>query len=577
MLILWVDTQDKPFGCTQCDSHFSRRYSNIRIRFTTDFDKPNNYSDLLIRHQRLTHDKDASNELQIGNENREQSSPAPSRTSKRRRVAFDSDGETGDISPSPMTAFNFDNVPTTASTFDPSMDLGLGTGYSLATLSMAAEYTAAQGNGLLHASDHTPHLLTNEDLPHIDNPSSTMASQFDTAQTYGLGFEESLDNLAAFLDTEPLSAYNFSSLMTAGQPMVLFSPGSFGYDDDLTYTSAPGMPGVQQNQRKDEPNSFSRFGSRLPSLQPEDSPAQCTQSPTARQLSDISSGDRQIIATKLEEFPMAVSCDFVLPSRLALSRYLAAYVNGFHEHLPFLHIPTMSAENCSIELVLAMAAVGAQYCFEGGKGVELFNASQAISSCRIRRRDASLVESYGHSITTGTAQNSNGTSSEKVPESAASGPLGLPSGSEATLEIQSQRQDLIQTAQALLLLMAMATWAKHREILREALSIQSVLATLIRDDGLKDEPLPEDVSWKDWVRYESTKRTKLVVFCFFNLHCIVYNIPPLILNSEIKLALPSTAAEFKASNVSTWGRCKKESRSCTKFSRSSTTIVLSQR
>jgi hypothetical protein len=104
----------------------------------------------------------------------------------------------------------------------------------------------------------------------------------------------------------------------------------------------------------------------------------------------------------------------------------------------------------------------------------------------------------------------------------------------------------------------MATWAKHRKILREALAIQSILATLIRDDGLKGQPLAGDVSWEEWVRFETTKRTKLIVFCFFNLHCIVYNIPPLILNSEIRLALPSSAAEFKASNAIAWREARRK-------------------
>jgi hypothetical protein len=117
----------------------------------------------------------------------------------------------------------------------------------------------------------------------------------------------------------------------------------------------------------------------------------------------------------------------------------------------------------------------------------------------------------------------------------------------------------MQTAQALLLLMAMATWAKHREILREALAIQSVLATLVRDDGLKTPDPPSDVEWLTWARHESCKRTKFIVYAFFNLHCIVYNIPALILNSEIGLTLPSNAAEFKAASESKWKEARARS------------------
>ena len=123
----------------------------------------------------------------------------------------------------------------------------------------------------------------------------------------------------------------------------------------------------------------------------------------------------------------------------------------------------------------------------------------------------------------------------------------------------------MQTSQALLLLMAMATWAKHKEILREALAIQSVLATLVRDDGLKGSPMPENISWEDWIAIETKKRTKFIVFCFFNLHCIVYNIPSLILSSEVKLTLPCTASEFKAPTAAQWREAKKRAPRETNF------------
>lgn len=119
----------------------------------------------------------------------------------------------------------------------------------------------------------------------------------------------------------------------------------------------------------------------------------------------------------------------------------------------------------------------------------------------------------------------------------------------------------MQTAQALFLLMAMATWAKHQGILRQALAIQSILATLVREDGLKMAPMiNHDMTWEDWSRYESIKRTKFIVFCFFNLHCIVYNIPSLILSSELDLPLPCDANEFRAPTAARWREARKKNR-----------------
>ena len=269
----------------------------------------------------------------------------------------------------------------------------------------------------------------------------------------------------------------------------------------------------------EESYSLSRFGSRFPSLQPE---SNAVDSDTRkRPISDISHHDRQVIIDKLSAFSDVIPSNFKLPTRLALCRYIAAYITGFHEHMPFLHVPTMTVGSCSVELILALAAIGAQYTFEGEKGVELFSVSRAIATQRIRKRDARLVERHhfadsDHNL----LHDFDFAPSTQTPRTGSvSGPLGLPSEADAV----GIGEDLMQTAQALLLLMALCTWAKHKEILREALAIQSILATLIRDDGLENEPLNEELSWVEWVRRESIKRTKFIVYGFSNLHCIVYS------------------------------------------------------
>jgi hypothetical protein len=334
-----------------------------------------------------------------------------------------------------------------------------------------------------------------------------------------------------------------------------FSPDSLGYSQEILPQIDPAAaPTPSQAQiHAEEGYSLSRFGSRFPSLQPDDLTDEG--GIRKRQLADISHSDRETIERNLEEFSEVVPDDFRLPTRLALCRYIAAYITGFHEHMPFLHIPTMSVETCSIELVLALAAIGAQYTFEGEKGVELFRVSRAIATQRILRRDSRLVERHQSSQSERSSPNdlNMGPSARAPRTGSVSGPLGLPSEADAT----AMGEDLMQTAQALLLLMALCTWAKHKEILREALAIQSVLATLIRDDGLESEPMVADISWEEWVRRESVKRTKFIVYGFSNLHCIVYNIPPFMLTSEVRLTLPCSAAEFKAPTAVLWKETRK--------------------
>jgi len=100
--------------------------------------------------------------------------------------------------------------------------------------------------------------------------------------------------------------------------------------------------------------------------------------------------------------------------------------------------------------------------------------------------------------------------------------------------------------------MAMGTWAP-RALLREALSLQSQLALLVREQGLYEmHTTRSDVSWEDWVRIEGDKRTKFIAYCFFNLHCIAYDMPPLLLTSEIKMNLPHSTKEWKAESAAQW-------------------------
>lgn len=488
-------------------------------------------SDLLNRHERLSHSADRP-------------SDANDRRTSRSRLKRSAQAAGLDHEPQQSQQQPIPSHSTTYGTHNPVSAIPAVAQQPVArhelpleTLSLAAEQAAMQG--MVAAA---PAMPTNMNVP----MPYTETDRFRAGESmaHGVEFENSLDSLAAYLDAGPLSSHHFSAFINTEQPIPFFSPESAPQGQDTAHEQEQQHNHIQEQSGIEESGSFSRFGSRLPSLQPEESGNQGEKNESTsvprKPLSDVSIEDRQLIATKLKEFASVIPPDFQLPSRLALSRYLAGYINGFHEHMPCLHVQTMTVQNTAIELLLAMAAVGTQYCFEGEKGVELFHISQEIAMRRIRRRDARAA-AQPRSIPSQTSS------------PAVSGPLGLPAEVEP-------REDLMQTAQALFLLMAMATWAKHKEILREALAIQSILATLVREDGLKMAPLStDDVSWEDWIRYETVKRTKFIVFCFFNLHCIVYNIPSLILSSELEMPLPCRAAEFKAPTAARWRETRKRS------------------
>jgi hypothetical protein len=70
-----------------------------------------------------------------------------------------------------------------------------------------------------------------------------------------------------------------------------------------------------------------------------------------------------------------VNDTFSFPSRRTLSRFLEAYSQEFHQHFPFLHVPTTIICSLAPELVLAMAAVGACYRYEDNRGYDLYIAA----------------------------------------------------------------------------------------------------------------------------------------------------------------------------------------------------------
>ncbi|KAJ9151238.1 Transcriptional regulator ADR1 [Pleurostoma richardsiae] len=246
-------------------------------------------------------------------------------------------------------------------------------------------------------------------------------------------------------------------------------------------------------QQRGPSKPSSSFPSRFPSLQPDPRDASdgmsrlqddAMRAPTWR----ISAVDHTVIKNRLDEFSSVLPSDFVFPSRHTLTRFLEGYIGGFHEHLPFLHLPTLSPTDLAPELLLAILSVGAQYRFESHRG-------HALCS---------------------------------------------PNTPQARLE----------TIQALLLLFSVGLWGA-KAILHEALSLQSQLALLIREEGPMAEPA-QIADWETWIRIEASTRTRLISYCFFNLCSITYNTPPLLLTSEMNLFLPCPSRLWRAESAWQW-------------------------
>jgi hypothetical protein len=149
-------------------------------------------------------------------------------------------------------------------------------------------------------------------------------------------------------------------------------------------------------QTQNESDPLSRFSSRLPSLQPEEQNPEVEPVPRAYSRRTeppwkITGQDYREIQLKIAEFQSVLPGDFHLPSRHALSRFLEGYVSGFHQHLPFLHIPTFTVTRCVPELLLAICAVGAQYRFESSTGNHLWYAARAVAMEQNSKRNSQSI------------------------------------------------------------------------------------------------------------------------------------------------------------------------------------------
>lgn len=324
------------------------------------------------------------------------------------------------------------------------------------------------------------------------------------------------------------------------------------------YTQSPGFNQSQLNpppDRPQEPNSPQPAQVSSPQTHSLSQPMEQRSDPARHHIHvapflRVSQKDWDWLSAEVSRFSSVLPTSYKLPSRHALSRYLHGFMNGFHPHFPIIHPQSLCLREMAPELTLAIAAVGSQYCLESHQAVKIFPLARAIAMEKIRvREDAKDCGAYLSPDRVGYP------SSIPNPE-VSYRQNGAP---ESGLSFKQDEHGLVETMQALFFLMAMATWAGHyRSFVRQAIATQSVLAMLVRQHGLVESHMTP-TSWKDWARAESARRTKLIIFCFFDLHTITFDLPSPLLVTDIHLRLPCREVEWRASDSSAWETIHQES------------------
>jgi hypothetical protein len=189
-----------------------------------------------------------------------------------------------------------------------------------------------------------------------------------------------------------------------------------------------------------------------------------------------------------------------------------------------------------------MCAAGAQYCFERRSSERLFRVAKAIVFERLRQEKSRFGSQTLAYIS------SSPTSPEAATAARRSGPWSP-----------------LDMAKTVLILVGFATW-ERRDLLHDAFVLRGLLVQVLRDIGLEEsEPTTNgstsrSATWDQWVQRESSRRTKLVAFCYINVHTIAYNVNPLLWSNELHLRLPCCTSEWEAPSAAQWSALQRDSK-----------------
>ncbi|BCS17363.1 FTFMHR domain-containing protein [Aspergillus puulaauensis] len=294
-----------------------------------------------------------------------------------------------------------------------------------------------------------------------------------------------------------------------------------------------------------ETRFFDEFTSTLPSFEPSQ------EAKAGREPQMITPQDWDCLFAEIQKFGFIIPQGFFLPSRHTMTRYISTYFAGFHRHLPFIHFPAFATAKCPVELILSMATIGAISAFDNNNAVMLFRAAFAICKERLRQR-----KEQRHWMTFQAKQPSPARlqPKEALDDIALSGEtIQLEHGREME---HDSRFNPLPLAQTLLILMAMATWGNSEAIYDEAVGIQNILVNYMRAEKLL-EPRPcGSLKWDAWIQEEGFTRTIAIIYCFFNFHTIIYDLPPPLLNSELSIRLPSREQDWEAESEEQWQQAR---------------------
>ncbi|KAI9698810.1 MAG: hypothetical protein M1836_003920 [Candelina mexicana] len=304
-----------------------------------------------------------------------------------------------------------------------------------------------------------------------------------------------------------------------------------------------------------------------------------------------------------------------LPSTADLQRYVGAYLQYFHPHLPFLHIPTLTFDSLISTnisrpsssqasygqstqsgggggLVLAMAAIGALYEFEHAASRELFESSKKMIQLYLEDRRKSDLSPGTNVSNSGTSEAVQNTPLWLVQAMLLNVIYGHNCGDKTAADIASTHcVALVRLARAAELANPTpSTFMSQSHLSHTYQKREPGEDIQMGDDGLavgslgsngQQDLTDDEIEWLSWKAAEERKRTLYTIFILSSLLVSAYNHPPVLINSEIQLDLPCDEDVWAAESSYAWsakgGRAAAE-QSTTSFATAlSTLLTASQR
>ena len=297
-----------------------------------------------------------------------------------------------------------------------------------------------------------------------------------------------------------------------------------------------------------------------------------------------------------------------LPSTYDLQRYVAAYIQYFHPHLPFLHIPSLSFDSPAFtsslrassghfacgqssiaggggSLILAMAAIGALYEYEFSASKDLFEMAKRMINLYLeerRKADMSAALKGNHGLNESYAQNTQNTPLWLVQAMLLNVIYGHNCGDKTAAGIASTHcAALLSLARAADLTKPLpGLYSGHETVTH----IKQEDAQMGGDEWDSAGPygiLDAQNEWHYWKLGEERKRTLYAIFTLSSLLVSAYNQAPALMNSEIGLDLPCDESLWTADSAEAWrslgGTAMPDQRSLTFASALSSLLTASQR